>query len=125
MNLVPPSESDARAGCSHQGLTCPPQEGVLWTRVNTGELMPGVMKPFAWSYYAYGVESGLRRGFHHLGMVDAQGGIFPLQVRDRIVASFHGRLSGNVNVARRIFSALPGVFGDDVERDLLGAVSDG
>ena len=124
MKVVPPSESDARAGCSHQGLTCPPADGVLWTRVNTGELMPGIMKPFAWSYYAYGVESGLRRGFHHLGLIDAGESIFPLPVRERIVASFHGRLSGNVNVARRIFGALPGVSGDDIERDLLGSVRD-
>ncbi|WAJ45317.1 PEP-utilizing enzyme [Mycobacterium sp. Aquia_216] len=87
--------------------------------------MPGVMKPLAWSYYAYGVEIGLRRGFHHLGMIGAAQSVFPLASDQRIVASFHGRLTGNVNVARQIFSALPGVTGDDVERDLLGSARDG
>ena len=87
--------------------------------------MPGVMKPLAWSYYAYGVEIGLRRGFHHLGMISAAQSVFPLSADQRIVASFRGRLTGNVNVARQIFSALPGVTGDDVERDLLGSAREG
>jgi len=117
-----PSEAAARVNCRHHGLTCLTRDGVLWTRVNTGELMPGVMTPMAWSYYAYGVELGLRRGFHYLGMINADEALFPLSPDERIVASFHGRLSGNVNVARRIFSTLPGVSGDDIERDLLGSV---
>lgn len=120
-----PTMAEARAGQLADGLTSVSPDNVLWTRVNTGELMPGVMKPLAWSYYAYGVESGLRQGFYHLGMVPAGGAIFPLPPGERIVASFHGRLCGNVNVARQIFGALPGVRGDDVERDLLGSVRDG
>jgi pyruvate,water dikinase len=120
-----PHISRLRAGQLSDGLTSLSPDDVLWTRVNTGELMPGVMTPLAWSYYAYGVESGLRQGFFELGMVSASGAAVPLSPHERIVAPFHGRLCGNVNVARQIFSALPGVRGDDVERDLLGSVRAG
>jgi pyruvate, water dikinase len=121
MTPVAPSMAEVRAGQLDGGLTSVSPDDVLWTRVNTGELMPGVMTPLAWSYYAYAVELGLRQGFHHLGMIPADGATVPLAPHERIVASFHGRLCGNVNVARQIFSALPGVRGDDVERDLLGS----
>ena len=120
-----PTMAQVRAGTEDHGLTVSSPDDILWTRVNTAEAMPGVMRPLAWCYYAYAVEAGIREGFHNLGMVPSTGATFPLAPGDRILASFHGRLSANVNTARQIFGALPGVTGDDVERDLLGSVRKG
>ncbi len=117
-----PTMAQVRAGTADHGLTVSSPDDILWTRVNTAEAMPGVMRPLAWCYYAYAVEAGIREGFHNLGMLPASGATFLLPPGERILASFHGRLSANVNTARQIFGTLPGVSGDDVERDLLGSV---
>jgi len=116
---------EARRGQSDDGLTFVSPPGVLWTRCNTGEAVPGVMTPMTWSYYAYCVEVGSRVGYHDLGLVPPGALGYPLDVGQRVMGTAHGRLVANIDQARRIWGALPGVSGDDVERDLLGSSREG
>jgi pyruvate, water dikinase len=119
--LIGPSEAEARNTHADEGLTCVSAPQTLWTTVNASEVMPGVMRPLSGSYYAYATEVGLRRGLYDLGMVSARGAVLPVPASERLMGSFRGRLAANVDVARRTFAALPGVKGEDVERDLLGS----
>ncbi|BDB39646.1 PEP-utilizing enzyme [Mycobacterium kiyosense] len=119
--IIGPTEAQARSGNVDEGLTCVSAPEVLWTTVNASEVMPGVMRPLSASYYTYATEVGLRRGLYDLGMVSARGAVLPVSASERLIGSFRGRLAANVDVARRTFAALPGVKGEDVERDLLGS----
>jgi pyruvate,water dikinase len=100
-------------------------EGVLWTRVNVSEAVPGVLTPITWSFYGELVESGARRGFHDLGVLPRSEVPYPAAVGMRMFGVFAGRYATNVGVIRTQFSALPGVSGDDVERDMLGSIREG
>jgi pyruvate,water dikinase len=100
-------------------------DDVLWTRVNVSEAVPGVMYPVTWSFYGELVETGARRGFHQLGVLPRAGVAYPAAVGERLFGVFAGRYATNVGVVRTQFSALPGVSGDDVERDMLGSIREG
>jgi pyruvate,water dikinase len=108
-----------------EDLTDRSPDGVLWSRVNTAEAAPGVMTPMTWTYYVYMLETAAKGGFHELGIIPAEAAAFPLAVEHRLFGCFYGRYSSNVDVVRRLFGSLPGVSGDEVERDLLGSTRPG
>lgn len=114
---MPPYEVDALTDAS------PP--GTLWTRVNSGEAVPGVMTPVTWAYYGRALELGGRQGFADLGVIPRSVVPYPADPGERLLGIFHGRLTVNVDVARRFFAGLPGVSGDDVERDMFGSAREG
>lgn len=99
--------------------------GVLWTRVNVSEAVPGVMTPITWSFYGELLETSARRGFHDLGIIPRSETGYPASTSDRMFGVFAGRFAANVGVVRTIMGSLPGVSGDDVERDMLGSIRDG
>lgn len=103
--------------------TSPP--GVLWTRANTSEALPGVLTPLCWSFYGPLAETNVRRGLADLGIVPRFATRYPTDVADRLLGIFHGRYALNVGVLRNLMVGFPGVRGDDVERDILGAVREG
>ena len=106
-------------------LTDRSNDGVLWSRVNAAEAAPGVMTPMTWTYYVYILELAARAGFVSMGIIPAAAGRYPIAVEERMFGCFHGRLTANVTVVRKIFGSLPGVNGDEVERDLLGSSREG
>jgi phosphohistidine swiveling domain-containing protein len=72
----------------------------------------------------------LRRGWRSgrvgdLGLAPASTLGYPPKVEDRALGTSYGRLTANINQARKVWGALPGVSGDDVERDLLGSSREG
>lgn len=85
------SLADARRGQLDDGMTVRSPADILWTRCNTGEAMPGVMNPVAWSYYAYAVEVGCRQAYYDLGLVPKDVLEYPARVEDCVLVSFHGR----------------------------------
>ena len=109
-------------GGALDALTDRSAEGVLWTRVNSAETFPGVVTPTTWSFYGEALESAIRKGFWDLGIIPAAASEYPDRVDERIIGIFHGRIAVNVDVTRRLMSGLPGVSGDDIERDMLGSV---
>ena len=98
---------------------------MLWTRANTAEAAPGVLTALGWSFYGELTEINIRRGFADLGVIPAHATSYPPAVEDRFLGVFSGRLSINVGVFRRLMMGLPGVSGDDIERDILGSVRPG
>ena len=100
-------------------------DGVLWSRVNTAEAAPGVLFPITWSFYGPAIEVSARVGFADLGLLARADAIRPTAIEDRMFGLFYGRYSLNVNVVRALMSALPGVTGDDVERDIMGSAREG
>jgi pyruvate,water dikinase len=106
-------------------LTDISRDDVLWTRVNSNEAVPGVMMPITWSFYGRTLETYGRRGFADLGVIPSSAVAWSDDASQRFIAVFHGRLSINVNVVRQIMSGLPGVTGDQIERDMLGSVRTG
>lgn len=117
-----PTMAQARRSQADDGLTCRSSDHILWTRCNTAEAVPGVMTPLTWSFYTYPVEVGLRAGTYDLGLIPASARRFPDDADERLLGSFHGRFTVNVNASRKVFGAMPGLTADDVERDLLGSV---
>ena len=98
---------------------------VLWSRVNTAETFPGVVTPITWSMYGEALEWACRLGFNDLGIIPKSATGYGEVPGERLLGIFHGRLAVNVDIARRLMSGLPGVSGDDIERDLLGSVREG
>lgn len=99
--------------------------GVLWTRGNSAEAAPGVLTAMNYSFYGQLSEVNVRRALYGLGVIPRSAtGFFP-DAGDRFTGIFHGRLAMNVDVFRILFSGLPGVTGDQVERDILGSAREG
>lgn len=98
---------------------------VLWTRVNVSEAVPGVMTPITWSFYGELLETSARQGFHDLGILPRSATAYPAATSDLMFGVFAGRFAANVGVVRTIMGSLPGVTGDDVERDMLGSIREG
>jgi pyruvate,water dikinase len=99
--------------------------GVLWTRVNASEAVPGVVTPITWSFYGELLETSARLGFHDLGILPRRATVYPAATSDLMFGVFAGRFAANVGVVRMIMGSLPGVTGDDVERDMLGSIREG
>lgn len=115
----------AAAGAAIDCLTDRSPTNVLWTRTNTAEAAPGVLLPITSSYYGRALEEGARLGFYDVGLLPACEAPYPDHPGQRLMGIFYGRFAANVTVVRRIMSGLPGINGDDVERDMLGSVRDG
>jgi pyruvate,water dikinase len=93
--------------------------------VNSNEAVPGVMMPITWSFYGPTLETFGRAGFADLGVIPRHAARWSDDAGQRFIAVFHGRLTINVNEVRRMMSGLPGVTGEDIERDMLGSVREG
>jgi phosphohistidine swiveling domain-containing protein len=97
---------------------------VFWTTVNAAEARPGVSTPLSQSFWGNAAELGARRAFFDLGVIPRS------MVRvgppdENISAVFYGRCAANVDTLRRIADRTPGMSGDGLERQLLGATRPG
>ena len=98
---------------------------VRWSRSNIAEAAPGVLVPMTWGFFGPLLERAGRRGFFAMGILPRAAAGYPEAEGDRMLGAFHGRCALNANVVRKMMCAIPGVSGDDVERDVLGYVSEG
>ena len=94
----------------------------LWTLTNAGEATPDVLSPLCWSLWGTGVEFASRGGLYDFGMLGSSALRVPDDPNRWSTACFFGRQAMNVDRARELAGLLPGMTGDDFERDLLGAV---
>lgn len=99
--------------------------GVLWSRANFVEAVPGVLVPAGWSFYGRLMDVSGRLGFADLGVIPRSATTYPTSPGGRMFGVFGGRAAINVDVVRSMMAGLPGVTGDDVERDMLGSVRSG
>lgn len=105
-------------------VQCSPPD-VLWTRGNSAEAAPGVLTAMNYTFYGHLSELHVRRALAGLGVIPRSAATFYPDAARRFTGIFHGRLAMNVDVFRVLFSGLPGVTGDQVERDILGATRTG
>lgn len=99
--------------------------GVRWSRNNAAEAVPGVLTPMAWAFFGRLTEVSCRHGFADLGLIPRAATAYPARVDDRMLGIFHGRWALNAGVVRGIMGSLPGVSGDEIERDILGYLPEG
>ncbi|MGA4790660.1 PEP-utilizing enzyme [Nocardia sp. AB354] len=93
-----------------------------WTSTNLGEACPDVMTPMCWSVWEGSAELGWLYSMSAFGVVPKKKVLVSPDVNDRGLSCFYGRQALNVDAIKKIMSALPGVDGDDFERDLMGSV---
>jgi phosphohistidine swiveling domain-containing protein len=98
------------------------EPGRLWTLTNTGEATPDILSPLCWSLWGTGVEFASRGGLYDFGMLGSSALKVPEDPNKWSTGCFFGRQAMNVDSARELAGLLPGMTGDDFERDLLGAV---
>lgn len=94
----------------------------LWTLTNVGEATPDILSPLCWSLWGRGVEFASRRGLSDFGVLSSSALVVPDDPNQWSTACFFGRQAMNVDRARELAGLLPGMTGDDFERDLLGSV---
>ncbi|WP_102141969.1 PEP-utilizing enzyme [Mycobacterium hubeiense] len=102
-----------------RGETAPDR---LWTLTNVGEATPDILSPLCWSLWGKGVEFASRAGIYDFGVLPASALVVPDDPNQWSTACFFGRQAMNVDRARELAGLLPGMTGDDFERDLLGSV---
>jgi phosphohistidine swiveling domain-containing protein len=98
------------------------EPGRLWTLTNVGEATPDILSPLCWSLWGTGVEFASRGGLYDFGVLGRSALRVPDDPNRWSTACFFGRQAMNVDRARELAGLLPGMTGDDFERDLLGAV---
>jgi pyruvate,water dikinase len=94
----------------------------LWTLTNVGEATPDILSPLCWSLWGNGVEFASRAGLYDFGVLRRSALSVPDEPNKWATACFYGRQAMNVDRARELAGLLPGMTGDDFERDLLGSV---
>jgi len=94
----------------------------LWTLTNVGEATPEILSPLCWSLWGRGVEFASRGGLYDFGVLSRSALVVPNDPNQWSTACFFGRQAMNVDRARELAGLLPGMTGDDFERDLLGSV---
>jgi phosphohistidine swiveling domain-containing protein len=94
----------------------------LWTLTNVGEATPDILSPLCWSLWGTGVEFASRGGLYDFGVLSPSELEVPDDPNRWSTACFFGRQAMNVDRARELAGLLPGMTGDDFERDLLGSV---
>jgi len=94
----------------------------LWTLTNVGEATPDILSPLCWSLWGSAVEYASRGGLYDFGVLPRSALVVPSDPNQWSTACFFGRQAMNVDRARELAGLLPGMTGDDFERDLLGSV---
>lgn len=98
------------------------EPGRFWTVTNVAEVTPDLLSPLCWSVWEEPMELGFRRTMADFGVLSRREAVFPADRNERSSSCFYGRQAVNVDLTRQILGRLPGVTGDDFERDILGSV---
>lgn len=93
----------------------------LWTRVNIAEACPGVPTPLTWSWFGYGSDVGVSRGWVRMGVLPAWRGERQPRPGDRMVAIHAGHPVLNLGILREIGGSIPGSSAQKVERQLFAS----
>jgi rifampicin phosphotransferase len=101
------------------GFDTPPLPGCTYSATGVAELLPGVVPPLQWTINGTLLEEGFRHLFDRLGVATAE----PTGAAG-MVGRFRGRAALNVDVLKRIASAVPGASPDEIERQYFGEVGE-
>lgn len=93
-----------------------------WTTTNMGEAVPDVLSPMCWDIWGEPAELGWLHSMYAFGVLPARKVKASPDINDWGLSVFYGRLAINVDAVRATVATLPGVEGDDFEKDLCGSV---
>ena len=96
-----------------------------WTTTNFGEAVPGVLTALNWSFWSEHGERAIRRVFHTLGVLPAEGLEVPADPAQRVLGVFSGRIAGKVDFLGWVGDRLPGTSGAKVAESLIGELPPG
>ncbi len=97
------------------------EPGRYWTTTNLGEAVPDVMSPMDVSIWGETAERGWLYSMKVFGVLPPSTSASK-DTNDWGLSIFYGRIALNVDAVRGTVVTLPGVSGDDFERDLCGSV---
>jgi pyruvate,water dikinase len=97
------------------------EPGRYWTTTNLGEAAPDVLSPMDMSIWGETAERGWLHSMKVFGVLPPSAQASK-DTNDWGLSIFYGRPALNVDAVRGIVVTLPGVSGDDFERDLCGSV---
>jgi pyruvate,water dikinase len=97
------------------------QPGRYWTTTNLGEAAPDVLSPMCTEIWGRSAEIGWLFSMQVFGVLPTSAKP-SADTNDWGCSVFYGRPAINVDVVRATVASLPGVSGDDFERDLCGSV---
>jgi pyruvate,water dikinase len=97
------------------------QPGRYWTTTNLGEAAPDVLSPMCMEIWGRSAEIGWLFSMQVFGVLPTSAKP-SADTNDWGCSVFYGRPAINVDVVRATVASLPGVSGDDFERDLCGSV---
>ena len=95
--------------------------GLLWSRANFEEAMPGVLTPLTWTFWGWVTERSSQRIYVEKFGAFAKGELTGA-LADATAALFHGRAAVNVDLLRRVLDRVPGTDPDSLELQVLGRV---
>lgn len=99
-----------------------PGRDVLWSHVNVGEAVPGVVTPLTAAFWHHSHTRVPRLMYHELGVLRGTELHDPFTPRTMPVQFIHGRMAANVDYLRLMADRLPGTSGAALEEQMLGSV---
>jgi rifampicin phosphotransferase len=101
-------------------LHADPGRGILWSRVNVGEAIPGTVRPLTADFHRDSIEVSPQYMFQRMGVLP-RGPIHRPGTADAAPARFLcGRMAVNVDYMRAVADRIPGTSGAALEEATLG-----
>lgn len=98
---------------------------VAWSRVNIAEAFPGVLTPLNWTFLHDVTTLAVRETYYKIGAWPKSVIATSARPDDDLWGIFYGRCAGNLDNQRELGDRMPGTSGDDIERQIFGAVRPG
>ncbi|MGH8528802.1 MAG: PEP/pyruvate-binding domain-containing protein [Nevskiales bacterium] len=99
--------------------------GVLWSRVNVGEAIPGTVRALTAGFHRDSIELSPQRMFQRMGVFPAGPVRRPERAAENPSQFLCGKMTINVDYMRAIADRIPGTSGDALEEAALGRVRHG
>lgn len=99
-----------------------PGTDLLWSHVNVGEAVPGVVTPLTAAFWHHSHTAVPRAMYRELGVMRAAEMGAPFTPANTPVQFLFGRMAANVDVLRALADRMPGTSGADLEEQMLGSV---
>jgi pyruvate,water dikinase len=118
-------QSLAQSAISRNVLHGDAGRGVLWSRVNVGEAIPGTIRALTAEFHRDSIELSPQWMFQRMGVFPAGPVQRPQNAAENPSQFLCGKMTLNVDYMRSIADRIPGTSGDALEEGALGRVRPG
>jgi phosphohistidine swiveling domain-containing protein len=95
-------------------------DAIEWSRVNTGEALPGVLSPLTWTFFGDQLDRAAKGAFYDMGIMKRTQVVASPVSGDRLNDIFYGRAVANITIFRWIGDRTPGTSSEAIEDQLFG-----